>query len=200
MKTLGVTGGIGSGKSTVCRLLEALGARVFFADTEARRLMEADPAVRSEVTTVFGAESYDADGHLNRPFLATRVFGDDANMACINAIVHPRVYTAFETAKREALADGVALMVKEAALIFETGGEQFLDAVLVVDAPDSERVRRVTRRDGITPDEVRARMVHQLPPDELCRRADFVIKNDGLLENLRDQVARVYSAVITAPT
>ncbi|GIV60608.1 dephospho-CoA kinase [Rhodocaloribacter litoris] len=192
VKTLGVTGGIGSGKTTVCRMLEALGARVFYADDEAKRIMAEDPAVRAELVDAFGPASYDAAGRLNRAYLAQQVFGDEANVARINAIVHPRVYAAFEQARRRAEADGVPLLVKEAALIFETGGDRHLDAVAVVDAPVEERIRRVAERDGATPGQVRARMAHQLPPEELRRRADFVIENDGDLAHLRRQVERLY--------
>ncbi len=196
MKTLGVTGGIGSGKTTVCRLFEDLGARVFYADREAKKLMEEDPAMRAEITAAFGPESYDAAGRLDRAYLARRVFGEAASVARINAIVHPRVFRAFEAAREAAAREGVVLLVHEAALIFEAGGERYLDAVAVVDAPEAERVRRVTARDAVTPAQVRARMGHQLPPDELRRRADYVIDNTGSLEDLRRQVEQVYAEMV----
>ncbi len=199
MKTLGVTGGIGSGKSAVCRILEDLGARVFYADAEAKRIMEEDPEVRAEIVAAFGPESYDEHGRLNRAYLAAKVFGDPKNVERINRIVHPRVYEAFEAAKRTAEAEGVPLLVKEAALIFESGGDRHLDAVAVVDAPEDERVRRVVARDGVTPEQVRARMRHQMPPEELRRRADYVIENTGSLDDLRRQVTRVYREVVGAP-
>ncbi|HET6569589.1 MAG TPA: dephospho-CoA kinase [Rhodothermales bacterium] len=188
MKTIGVTGGIGSGKSTVCRRWEERGARVFYADLEARRLMEEDPAVRAEIITAFGEESY-AGGRLNRPYLAAWVFGDAEQVARINAIVHPRVFVAFERAKEQAQRDGVRLLVHEAALIFEAGGEEHLDAVVVVDAPEAERIGRVAERDGVSPEQVRARIRHQLPAEELRRRADYVIDNSGSEEALREEVA-----------
>jgi dephospho-CoA kinase len=196
MKTLGVTGGIGSGKTTVCRLLEALGARVFYADAEAKRLMQEDPGVRAEIEAAFGAESYDAEGRLNRAFLAAQVFGDERKVDRINAIVHPRVFEAFARAKAVAERDGVPLLVKEAALIFEAGGDKHLDAVAVVDAPRGLRVQRVVDRDGTTPEKVLARMGHQLPPDELRRRADYIIENDGPLDDLRAQVDALYQDLV----
>lgn len=192
MKTLGVTGGIGSGKSTVCRMLEELGAEVFYADAEARSLMEADPVVRAEITAAFGAESYDAAGKLNRPYLSAVVFGDPAQIARINAIVHPRVYERFEARKQDALTRGVQLLVHEAALIFEAGGERHLDAVAVVEASRQERIARVVVRDRVSPDQVVARMAHQLPPEVLRRRADFVIENTGSVAALRGQVEALY--------
>ena len=198
MQSLGVTGGIGSGKTTVCRMLETLGARVFYADVEAKRLMQEHPDVRREITAAFGAESYDNRGRLDRAYLAGRVFASEDEVARINHIVHPRVFEAFEAAKAAARQDGVDVLVKEAALIFEAGGERHLDAVAVVDAPRSERVRRVARRDQVTPEQVLARMGHQLPPEELRRRADYVIENDGSLAELQRQVDALWIS-LTGP-
>ena len=195
-KTLGVTGGIGSGKTAVCRVFEDLGARVFYADAEAKKLMEEDSEARAEIVAAFGPESYDAGGRLNRAYLAAQVFGDPAHVTRINAIVHPRVFAAFEQARAQAERDGVALLVHEAALIFEAGGNRHLDAVAVVDAPEDVRIRRVVARDDVAPEQVRARIDHQLPPDQLRRRADYLIDNTGPLEDLREQVERVYQAVV----
>ncbi|MFQ5572322.1 MAG: dephospho-CoA kinase [Rhodothermales bacterium] len=199
MKTLGVTGGIGSGKTTVCRLFEERGARVFYADVEAKKLMQDDPDTRAAIIAAFGPDSYDAAGHLDRTALARKVFGDEEKVARINAIVHPRVFAAFEQARQRAENEGTALLVHEAALIFEAGGEQHLDAVAVVDAPVEERIRRVVSRDHVAPEQVRARMAHQLPPEELRRRADFVIDNNGSLDDLRAQVDRIYRAMLAKP-
>lgn len=192
MKTLGVTGGIGSGKSTVCRILEELGARLFEADSAAKRILREDPDVRREIIAAFGEESYRPDGEVNRGYLAEHVFGSDERVEEINRIVHPRVFEAFEQARGRAEEEGVELLVHEAALIFEAGGDRHLDAVLVVDAPEEERIRRVMERDEVTANEVRARMRHQLPAEEKRRRADYVIENAGPLEELRARVERFY--------
>lgn len=196
MKTLGVTGGIGSGKTTVCRMLEALGARIFYADDEAKRLMQADAGTRTAIEDAFGAASYDADGRLDRAYLADRVFGSEERVARLNAIVHPRVYEAFAAAAARARAEGVPLLVLEAALLFESGGDRHLDAVAVVDAPEAVRVRRVATRDATTPAAVRARMQHQLPAETLRRRADYVLLNDGPPEELHDAVEAIYHELI----
>ena len=196
MKTLGVTGGIGSGKTTVCRLFEELGARVFYADVEAKRLMQEDATVRDAIVEAFGDESYDDDGNLDRAYLAEQVFGDDEKLDRLNAIVHPRVFEAFQEAARRAERAGVDLLVHEAALIFEAGGDRHLDAVAVVDAPEEVRVQRVVERDDVTPEQVRARMRHQLPPAEVRRRADHVIENTGTVADLRDQVRAVYADLV----
>jgi dephospho-CoA kinase len=196
VKTLGVTGGIGSGKTTVCRFLEEQGASVFYADIEAKRLMQEDPAVRAEIEAAFGPESYTADGALDRAYLAEQVFGDEAKLERLNAIVHPRVFASFEAAKERARGEGVALLVHEAALLFEAGGDAHVDATAVVDAPEADRIDRVTERDDVTADQVRARMQHQLPPAELRRRADYVIDNDGSLDDLRRKTIALYRAVV----
>ena len=195
MKTLGVTGGIGSSKTAVCRFFESLGARVFYADVEAKLLMEQDPEVRAEIEAAFGPESYDAEGRLCRAYLARQVFGRKENVARINTIVHPRVFRAFERAKEQAERDGVALLIHEVALIFEAGGDKHLDAVAVVDAPEEVRIQRVVARDAVAPEQVRARIRHQLLPDELRRRANYVIDNNGTMEALRERVEQVYRAV-----
>ena len=199
MQSLGVTGGIGSGKTTVCRMLEELGARVFYADVEAKRLMQENPDVRREITAAFGAESYDHEGRLDRAYLARRVFASEDDLARINGIVHPRVFEAFEAAKAAARQNGVDVLVKEAALIFEAGGERHLDAVAVVDAPRDKRVERVAQRDGAPSEEVIARMGHQLPPAALRRRADYVIENHGSLDDLQQQVNALWHTLTALP-
>ncbi len=192
IRTLGVTGGIGSGKSTVCRLLEVLGARVFYADEEAKRLMTEEPTLRQAIAETFGPESYLPDGRLNRTYLAERVFQDPEALRQLNTLVHPRVLAAFEQVREQAARECVPLLVLEAALLFESGADRLVDHVLVVDAPEAERIRRVVARDGVTPEQVRARMQYQLPPDELHRRADFVLENTSSLETLQKQVEALY--------
>lgn len=196
MKTLGVTGGIGSGKTTVCRIFEDLGARVFYADAEAKQLMHTDAEARAEIIAAFGPGSYDREGQLNRAYLAREVFGDAEKLAHINAIVHPRVFRAFEQAIQQAEQDGVDLLVHESALIFEVGVQDLLDAIAVVDAPVEQRIARVTARDDVTPEQVQARIDNQLPAAELRRRADYVIENTGTVDDLRAQVEAVYDDVL----
>ena len=192
MTTLGVTGGIGSGKTTVCGFLSEQGAKVFYADLEARQLMTEHEDVRQEIIDAFGPDSYAEDGGLNRAYLSKAVFGSPENVERINAIVHPRVHEAFARAAEQAEEDGIELLVHEAALIFESGGDKHLDAVAVVVAPDDDRVSRVVDRDDTTAEAVRDRMGHQLPQDELRRRADYVIENDGTIEDLRRKSVELY--------
>lgn len=194
MTTVGLTGGIGSGKSAVAaRLAGYDGVRVLLADDLAKRLMAEDPDVRRQLVERFGAETFGLDGALDRAGLARRVFGDEAELAALNAIVHPAVRRALEEAKAEARADGVRVLVYEAALLFETGGDHVVDEVVVVDAPVDVRVARAAARDGVSEAAVRARMRHQIDPDVARTRADRVVDNAGDLDALHaaaDALAR----------
>ena len=190
--SLGITGGIGSGKTAACDRLAALGARVVYADLVARHVMEHDDALRADLVAAFGEETYDADGHLNRKALAAAVFGDAKKVKRLNGIVHPRVRDAFFQEKREAEAHGAPLFVYEAALLFESGADQHLDTVAVVDAPLETRIERAMQRDGATREAVLARMKHQLDPEAARARADVILDNGGTLDDLHRQVDALY--------
>lgn len=196
MVTLGVTGGIGSGKTTVCGFLEEQGARVFYADIEAKRLMQEHPDVRAAIVDAFGEGAYEEDGTLDRAYLAGRVFDDAEQLERLNRIVHPRVFEAFEAATQRAEDDDLSLLVHEAALLFEAGGDAHVDVTAAVVAPGADRIAWVTARDDVTPEQVQARMQHQLPQDELRTRADHVIENDGTLDALRQKSVDLYWAVV----
>ncbi|MEM1115587.1 MAG: dephospho-CoA kinase [Bacteroidota bacterium] len=192
MKTLGVTGGIGSGKSAfVTRLGAHDGVRAVLADEVAKRLMVEDPDVRQKLVARFGPEVYRPDGALDRQAVAARVFADEAELAALNAIVHPAVRRALLAEINRAEAEGVRLLVYEAALIFETGADRILDRVVVVDAPLETRIARVMARDGVPREAVLARMRHQLDPEAARARADIVVVNDGDLEALHAEADRI---------
>jgi dephospho-CoA kinase len=191
MLTIGLTGGMGSGKSVVCDMLEARGARVFDADEVGKDILRSDPEARREIVRAFGERSYRTDGSLDRGYLAGLVFGDERNLARINSIVHPRVFAAFERERETARAEGVKILVHEAALLFESGGDRYVDVTVYVDAPRWLRIRRVIDRDGRTRAEVIARMRHQLPAYKGRARADFVLQNDGTLDQLEQRVERL---------
>jgi dephospho-CoA kinase len=184
---IGITGGIGSGKTAVCTLLEESGAKVFYADVEARRLMETDASVKAELRASFGAETWLEDGSLNRVYLAGEIFSSDDRRLQMNAIVHPAVRNAFAAFKQQQEKAGISLIVKEAALLFESGTGD-LDAVVVVDASTELRIKRVVGRDKTTPEQVQNRIDGQLPASEMRDRADFVINNNGTTEALVSQV------------
>ena len=196
--SLGITGGIGSGKTAACDRLAELGARVVYADLVARHVMEHHDRLRAELVAAFGQETYDADGHLNRKALAAAVFGDPERVKRLNGIVHPRVRDAFFREKRRAEEAGAPIFVYEAALLFESGADQHLGTVAVVDAPLETRIERAMQRDGATRDAVLARIKHQLDPATARARADVVLDNGGTLENLYRQVDQLY-ARLTQP-
>ena len=181
MLRIGITGGIGSGKSIASRLFHALGVPVYDADTRARWVMENDSALRAELRAAFGPGTYDAAGHLNRPVLAGTVFNQPARLAQLNALVHPHVGTDFErwaTAQQQA---GHAYVLKEAALLFEAGSYRQLHRIITVFAPMPVRTARVLQRDPHRlPADVAAIMAKQLSEDEKLQRADYVLMNDDV--------------------
>ena len=181
MLRIGITGGIGSGKSIASRLFHALGVPVYDADTRARWLMENDGALRQELTAAFGPDTYDPAGRLNRPALAATVFGNPALLARLNALVHPHVGTDFErwaTAQHKA---GHAYVLKEAALLFEAGSYKQLDRIITVFAPLPVRQARVLRRDPHrSAADVQAIVAKQLSEEEKMQRADYVLTNDDV--------------------
>lgn len=194
VRTLGVTGGIGSGKSTLCAFLKDLGAKIFEADQVAKDLMESSKQVRKAVIHAFGPDSYNLDRSLNRSWLAGQVFRDEVRLAELNAIVHPHVADVFDHMK-QSVQQG--LLIHEAALIYEAEVEDRLDAVCVVSAPDNVRRVRVTKRDGVSEDAVCARMQRQLPQKEIEQRADVVVVNEGDQKELCSKAERIYELAMS---
>lgn len=173
MLRIGITGGIGSGKTTVAKIFETLGIPVYYADDAAKRLMNTDPVIRKKINDTFG-NVYDEQG-LNKQKLASLLFNNPENVKAINAIVHPAT---IQDAMNWMLQQKAPYALKEAALIFESGSEKELDYVIGVSAPEAIRIQRVTKRDGIDEAEVRKRMNNQLSEEEKINRCDFVIYND----------------------
>lgn len=173
MYKVGVTGGIGSGKSTLCRRFEASGVAVYDTDAAAKRLMAEDGALRAAICDRFGAESYTEQG-LNRPYLAERVFGDEQARAALNSLVHPAVIADFERWAEEQEGDYVVL---ESAILFEAGLDKHLDCVVAVLAPERARLERAMQRDGASEEQIRSRMAAQMSDEELHRRADLCVVN-----------------------
>ena len=181
MLRIGITGGIGSGKSIASRLFQALGAPVYDADSRARWLMENDDELRRHLTAAFGPRTYDAAGRLNRPLLAGTVFNNPSLLAQLNALVHPRVGTDFEHWAAAQAQAGYAYVLKEAALLFEAGSYKQLDQIITVFAPLLVRQARVLRRDPHRSlADVQAIMAKQLGEDEKMQRADHVLTNDDV--------------------
>ena len=173
MLKVGVTGGIGSGKSTLCRLFIERGIPVYDTDAAAKSLMQEDDALMSAIAARFGEECY-RDGVLNRAYLAQQLFSDDAAREALNSLVHPAVVADFE---RWALEQQSDYLIVESALLYEAGLDEHLDRVVAVLAPESLRVERAMQRDGATEEQIRARMAAQMSDEELHRRADITVVN-----------------------
>jgi dephospho-CoA kinase len=173
MYKIGITGGIGSGKSTVCSLFAERGIAVYDSDSRAKQLMSESAELRAQLIETFGEECY-CDGALNRSYLASQVFGSAEALAKLNAIVHPAVRTDFRTWAE--LQRG-AYVILESAILFEAGFDSEVDTTLAVMAPLEERVRRTMARDGIDRQSVMERIAHQMSDDELHSRAKRTLVN-----------------------
>ena len=173
MYKIGITGGIGSGKSTVCALFAEQGVAVYDSDFEAKRLMNESEAMRQALIAAFGQECYGEQG-LNRAYLASQVFGNEEALQRLNAIVHPAVREDFRMwAERQ---QGTYVIL-ETAILFESGFDTEVDATLAVMAPLEERVRRTMARDGVEREQVLSRISHQMSDDELHRLSKHTIVN-----------------------
>ncbi|MBN1929157.1 MAG: dephospho-CoA kinase [Chlorobiaceae bacterium] len=196
---VGVTGGIGSGKSTVCSMLAGLGCELFEADRVAKELQLHDPEVIAGIEKLFGSGVYhrDASGALSidRKAIAAVVFSDREKLDALNRLVHPKVREAFHSEILRCAREGKRILCKEAAILFESGMDKELDRIIVVAASDGLRLERAVARGMGTRDEVRRRMKAQWPQEELIGRAHYVIFNDGTLEELRMQVEKVYRSL-----
>lgn len=176
MIRVGITGGIGSGKSFVCDILARMGYPVYNADKQAKFLSDTHPHIRSGLIALFGFDIYDGET-LNRKKMAEAVFSNRELLDSVNAIIHPVVQTDFDRWTR--FNAGSPIVFKEAAILFETGAYRLLDRNIVVTAPESLRIMRVMQRDGVAADRVRERIRMQLPEKEKIRLADFQLINDG---------------------
>ena len=176
MKKIGLTGGIGSGKSTIAQAIKHIGYPVYIADEEAARLMNSHPDIRKDITERLGANCYTSEGHINKPVLAQIIFENKEALEEVNRIVHPRVMEAFE---QWAAMQSASLVFCETAILYESGLERYFDAVICVTAPEEVRVRRVMERDRCELKDVMARVRNQMDEDEKCQRANFIIYNDG---------------------
>lgn len=178
MVKIGITGGIGSGKSYVSRLLtEHYGIPVYNTDSEAKRLMLSDEGIRRRLTALLGKEVYKSDGTLNKPLLANYLFADSCHAGQINAIVHPQVKADF--LKWADLQTGCEIVALESAILFESGFDNIIDKVVMVYAPVELRIRRVMLRDSTTEEKIRQRIVAQMDDKAKQDRSDFIIFNDG---------------------
>ena len=174
MRSVGVTGGIGSGKSIVCKVLETLGYPVFYADAEAKASMQQDAQLREGIISLLGSEAYEGS-EVNRAFIAKRIFGDDALRIAMNALVHPAVFRAYD---QWVSVQSAPLVFNESALMFETGSYKRFDATILVTADKDIRIRRVMERDSVTEAQVLARMEKQWSDEAKKALSTAVIVNN----------------------
>lgn len=175
MYKVGITGGIGSGKSTIAKIFACLGIPIFDADAAAKNIMETNAAVKNAITQLLGKQSY-IDGSLNRNFISSQVFPNLFLLEKLNAIVHP---AAIAAANEWANKQQSPYVIKEAALLFESGSVADVHTVVGVFAPDTIRLHRAMQRDGATKQQVEQRMFKQIPQSLKMRLCDFVIDNSG---------------------
>jgi len=173
MLKIGITGGIGSGKSTVARVFETLGIPVYYADDAAKRLMQEDPELKKQIISLFGESAY-KDGELNRSYISGQAFSNPEKVKALNALVHPATIS---DAKSWMAKQQSPYALKEAALIFESGSEKELDYVIGVSAPEEIRIRRVMERDGSSREAILQRIQNQMNEEEKMKRCHFIIQN-----------------------
>lgn len=191
MLRIGLTGGIGSGKSTVAHIFNVLGIPIYDADAAAKRLMAEDELLKKRILNVFGEKAY-LNGKLNRKFLSDVVFNDETKIKLLNSLVHPAtIKDANEWMKKQ----NAPYLIKEAALIFESGSDKFLDLVIGVRSPLSLRIERTMKRNHITAEEVRERMKFQMDESKKMALCDFIIENDEK-EMLIPQVLHLHEKLL----
>jgi len=191
MKVIGLTGGIGSGKSIISSLLSIMGIPVYIADTESKRLTESSPDIREKLKKRFGADLYVGD-RLNKTLLASLIFENEANRNFVNSVIHPIVRIDFEEWKTK--HSSFPLLATEAAILFESGFEDSVDVTITAAAPEELRIRRVELREGWPRTSIISRIQSQLSEEERIRRSDYVIYNDDK-QALIPQVEKIVETI-----
>lgn len=184
MITVGLTGGIGSGKTTVAKAFEALGIPIYIADDEAKKLMNTSKVLRRKLIALFGEEAY-KDNTLNKPYIAKTIFNNKALLHQMNAIVHPKVGKHFIKWKNKQTAPYV---IKEAAILFENQSYKNYDYIITVTAPEKERIERVIKRDNASVEKVKAIIANQWKDELKVQLSDFVIVNTNLEKTQKDVI------------
>ena len=194
MKIVGVTGGIGSGKSTVVKMFENFAIPVYMADSKAKELMQSSEELKADIIKLLGENSY-KDEKPNRKFIAKEIFNDKEKLRKFNAIVHPAVHDDFDKWVNNVSKTDVDYCIYEAAIIFEAGRQDLCDLVILVTAPKKERIERVMKRDDIASSDVIERMHHQWDEERKRKLADIVIENIHLNDTER-QVNEIHSFIL----
>jgi len=195
-KVIGVTGGIGSGQSTVCKYLNEIGAKVIDVDRKAKQIINKDRSLQAALKKTFGNEIFTKDGKLDRRLLASLAFQSEEKTQALNRLVHPKmVAEVIEEMENARFSQKYPIIAIDAALIYEISIEQMFEYIIVVYTSLKHRLSRVMKRDNQTRDEVMARVRRQISLDEKKKWADFVIDNDGSLEDLKKQTQTVFDKI-----
>lgn len=181
---VGITGGIGSGKSTAAKFFEELGIPVYNSDTRAKLIQNENSEVKAKIIAAFGEEAYDENG-LNKAYLSKQVFQDNEKLKVLNSIVHPAVFKDFEAWKIAQKAD---IIMKEAAILIESGSYKDCDLVISVMVDKEKRIARTMERDGLTREDILARINHQITDEKRIAKSDVIIDNNGDLAHLKNEV------------
>jgi len=192
--TLGVTGGLGAGKSIACQCFKENGAVIFDADSIAKEILQTNQAIQDRIVEEFGADII-KDGQVDTQKLASQAFSNEENQSILNNIVHPYVIEAFEK-RRDELERKIGLLVVDAPLIFESGFDSHLDHTLLIFASMKMRIARALRRGNLTREEILRRMDLQMPEEDKRDLASFVIENNGSIEELNQEIDKLYHQLV----
>ncbi|MEO1516554.1 MAG: dephospho-CoA kinase [Bacteroidota bacterium] len=193
MLKVGITGGIGSGKTSMCKLFSLLDIPIYHADVRAKELMVSDPRLKRKIRIIFGDEAYLPDGKLNRSHIANIVFYNKSKLEALNDLVHPAV--AEDSLRWHNSQSDVPYTLKDAALLFESHSYRALDYIITVFAPEELRIKRVMARDGLQEHEVKARIRRQMSEEEKMKMADFVLYN-GRKDKLIPQIVHIHDQLL----
>jgi len=187
MKIIGLTGGIGSGKTTVLQFFKEIGAATYIADVEAKKLMNTNKELKLQIINIFGDKVY-KNNKIDRKYLAKIVFNDALKLEELNKLVHPKVKEHFKNFTQKCTNK---IIIYESAILFESGSNMFCNFVITVIADYNAKIKRLKLRDGFSEDEIKARMKHQIKDDYKIEKANFIIKNNNI-ESTKTQVSTIY--------
>ena len=191
MKIIGLTGGIGSGKTTVLKMFKELGCATYVADIEAKKLMNSNKELVNQIKQLFGDEAY-IENKLNTVYIAEIVFNDKVKLTALNALVHPVVRDDFKNFVNKSTSK---IIIYEAAILFESGSDTLCDFIITVATDINERIERIIKRDGVTKEQILERMQHQLNDETKVKKSDFVINNSDIF-NTKEQVSTIYKILM----
>ncbi|WP_456423600.1 dephospho-CoA kinase [Lutibacter sp.] len=194
MKIIGLTGGIGSGKSTVLELFGNLGATVYIADVEAKKLMNTNKELKKQLIALFGSEAY-TNNKLNKKYIASIVFKDKEKLEGLNKLIHPKVQKHFAEFVKKCKTN---IVIYEAAILFESGSSTMCDFIITVIANFEDKMDRIMKRDGASKQQILDRMKNQLEDSFKIRKSNFVIRNNNL-KDTKIQVSTIYDLIVSIP-